>query len=170
MNHKWRAFWRGFRRGVSLDFAPRPTRINVRFRHDSKEEACGHAVRTKSVHSPFACLRTSGHEGDHIAVMAAAARADGVCHSCRNKCGEEHKFDCLFGLGERLCQEFFTRFPKVGRMEWDGEELILYRPESLEPLVDSDFDIGSPIREAIEELKSAFEPVPGFLAFSKKPK
>lgn len=65
----------------------------MKFRPDSDERACGAETNHGELHGSFACLRTAGHSGEHIALMCDAARADGVCFGCRERTG--HQADCL---------------------------------------------------------------------------
>jgi hypothetical protein len=65
----------------------------IRYRNDSDERACGGAIPDDKF-GPLACLRTSGHLGECIAIACDAAVADGVCFGCRIPLGSGHRDDC----------------------------------------------------------------------------
>lgn len=72
----------------------------VKFRSDSEETACGKRVAGDLSDKyddlgGLACMRSSGHTGDCIALMRDAADADGVCFGCREKHGRPHSPDCF---------------------------------------------------------------------------
>lgn len=55
--------------------------MGVRFNPYSDEEMCGALVQEHGY--DCACMRTRGHEGQHIAVARDAGAADGVRFCCR---------------------------------------------------------------------------------------
>jgi hypothetical protein len=69
--------------------------MTMRFRRDSNIEACVHVVpgSEAAYAGGFVCMRTAGHNGDHIALARDAVEADKVCYDCRGP-GESHKSDC----------------------------------------------------------------------------
>lgn len=66
----------------------------MRFRRDTNETSCGASIPDDR-YEALACMRTAGHDGEHIARMDLAAKADGVCHGCRVKLGAPHRDDCF---------------------------------------------------------------------------
>ena len=70
----------------------------MKFRRDSDLEACGVSIIKdyKSGVQEVACMRIEGHKGEHIAMMSTAAKADGVCHYCREEV-PNHEEGCFVG-------------------------------------------------------------------------
>ena len=66
----------------------------MKFRRDSDEEACGHRIPIAEDYGPLVCMRTAGHDGDHIALVGEAGEADGVCWECRVPVRALHREDC----------------------------------------------------------------------------
>lgn len=71
----------------------------MRFRRDSTEEACGCPILSQRY--TIVCMRTKGHEGEHLGRVDQAAKADGVCWECREPVDKPHKGDC--GQVEWVC-------------------------------------------------------------------
>ena len=65
----------------------------MKFREDSEERTCNGSI-PHARYEALACMRVEGHEGECIALMGDAARADGVCFGCRETLGMPHKADC----------------------------------------------------------------------------
>lgn len=66
----------------------------MRFRNDSDEETCSKPCRHNHMLGPFACMRTSGHDGECVAAARHAGDADGVCFECRAELAGPHRDDC----------------------------------------------------------------------------
>jgi hypothetical protein len=68
----------------------------MKFRRDSDLEACGASIIHDSSGgvTEVACMRLEGHRGEHIAMMSTAAKADGVCHYCREDI-PKHEDGCV---------------------------------------------------------------------------
>lgn len=68
----------------------------MKFRRDSELEACGVSIVQDSGNNvrEVACMRIERHKGEHIATMGPAAKADGVCHYCREEI-PSHEDGCV---------------------------------------------------------------------------
>ncbi len=66
----------------------------MKFRRDSEERACGESITTDRWYGPLVCMRTEGHDGEHIAMVGDAAKADGVCWECRAPIAGMHRIGC----------------------------------------------------------------------------
>lgn len=133
----------------------------VKFRPDTAEEICGEVIpgsdKGKWAHyGGISCLRRYGHPGTHIAMAGDAARADGVCHRCRSLLEEEHRPDCYLGESTAICNRFFEMFPEWDGIEWSGDEVTIYKKDSMEPFTLYEFLPGSPIREEMAAMEVAF--------------
>jgi hypothetical protein len=64
----------------------------MKFNNQTDEEICAEDVSFKS--HVVICLRTKGHEGEHVSLMRDAAIADGVKHCCRTEIEDDHADWC----------------------------------------------------------------------------
>lgn len=73
--------------------------MSIKFDRRFDAVICGKIVESK--HGPAICMRVSVHDGHCIPMARAAAKADGVCHTCRQPFGEYHRKDCESDLRDR---------------------------------------------------------------------
>lgn len=142
----------------------------MKFRPDSDEEACSDIIPGSDKGrwagmGGIACLRRFGHPGEHIGMQADAAKADGVCRHCRSLLEEDHRPDCYLGESTEICNKFFEMFPEWDGIEWTGDEMTIYKKDSLEPYTLYEFRPGSPIREEMEAMEVLFA---GWIWFTRR--
>lgn len=79
----------------------------VKFNNHSDEKICGVAImglldgKYDAELGGMACMRTSGHDGEHEALVGKAAEMDGVRHCCRVPLASHHEPWCI-GLDHKV--------------------------------------------------------------------